>query len=622
MSARRSAAVAVALLTLGVVVSCGSGPKPDGTVSAYLAAWSKGEFAGAAKLTDNPRAAQGALEQVAKGLGGAMVRARIGRVNVKDEAGTARFAAAWTIPGLAKPWTYDGQLALVRKNEKWLVHWEPRAVHPRLGAGQNLSARRTLPPRASILDRAGQPLFIQTPVVTVGIEPGRVTDLPSLSRTLATVLKIDAAAIIAAVGKAKPTDFVPVITLRQSEYDKVRPVIYRLPGTVFRSGQQVLAPSPRFAQPLLGKVGDATAEVLSEVGATYRPGDQLGLSGLQRALNRQLSGTATGQVSVVDAKGAPLSTVGEVAGSAGQPVKITMDRATQVAADAALASVPLPAAIVALRPSTGEILAVANSSTAPFNIAMAGKYPPGSTFKIVTVTSALATGVVQPTSQVGCPGSVTIGGRTIPNSKDFALGDVPLRRAFARSCNTTFASLGVKTDPGDFQRAAAQYGIGAGWQFPVTSFSGSVSTPTDSVQRAFDAIGQGKVLVSPLAGALMAATVQHGTVPVPVLVAGQPAKAKTAPPDGPPANLLPSLREFTRAVVTEGTAVELAGVPGGPLAGKTGTAEFGTSSSPQAHSWFVGYQGDLAFAVFVYGGQTSGALANPVAKGFLTGLNR
>ena len=622
LSTRFSVATAVAILGLAAIAACGSGPKPDPTVSAYFSAWSKGDLAGAAKLTDNPTAAQTGLDQVAKGLGGASAKVTKGRTTTKDQTGTARFAVAWTIPGLAKPWAYDGQLALAKKSDKWLVQWDSHAIHPRLGDGQRLATQRTLPARAAILDRAGRPLFVQTDVVTVGIEPRRVTNLQSLARTLATVLNIDAASIVADVGKAQPTDFVTVITLRKSDYDKVRPRIYNLPGTVFRSGQRVLAPSPQFAQPLLGKVGEATAEVLKEVGPAFRPGDQLGLSGLQRAFNRQLAGTATGRISIVDAKGAVGQTLGEIAGSDGRPVKTTIDQGTQSVADAALAAVPLPAAIVALRPSTGEIVAVANSAKAPFNIAMAGKYPPGSTFKIVTVTAALAGGVVQPTGVVGCPATVTIGGRTIPNSKGFALGNVPVRRAFARSCNTTMASLGLKIDPAAFQRTAAQYGIGAGWQFPVTTFSGSVATPTDSVQRAFDAIGQGKVLVSPLTGALMAATVQHGTVPTPSLIAGQPAKAKTAPPEGPPANVLAPLRDFTRAVVTEGTAAELASVPGDPVAGKTGTAEFGTTSPPQAHSWFVGYQGDLAFAVFIYGGQTSGTLANPVTKAFLTRLAR
>ncbi|MGB9378025.1 MAG: penicillin-binding transpeptidase domain-containing protein [Mycobacteriales bacterium] len=622
MRARRNFAFAAAVLTLAGFAACSSGPKPDGPATAYLSAWAKGDFAGAAKLTDSPAAAQAALQQAAQKLGGGTVKASKGKVKVTDATATVAFGARWGVPGLATSWSYDGRLAMVKKKDAWLVHWEPQDIHPKLGTGQSLSLHRSLPPRAAILDAAGQPLFIQTDVVTVGIEPRRVTDLTTLAATLAGALGIEAAPIVADVRKAKPTDFVTVITLRKADYDKVRPLIYDLPGTVFRSGQQVLAPSARFAQPLLGKVGDATAEVLAEVGPAYRSGDQLGLSGLQRALNDQLTGTATGQINVVNATGATVAKIADIAGSAGRPVKITLDRATQVAAESALAAVTLPAAIVALRPSSGEILAVANSAKAPFDIALAGQYPAGSTFKIITATAALASGVVQPTSTVACPGTVTIGGRTIPNEDKFALGDVPLRRSFARSCNTTFASLGVRTDPKVFQTTAAQYGVGAGWQFPVMSFSGSVSPPVDSVQRAFDAIGQGKVLMSPLAGELMAATVAHGTVPTPSLIAGKPATAKQPPPAGPPANLLPSLRDFTRAVVTEGTATLLAGVPGGPVAGKTGTAEFGSSAQPQAHSWFVGYQGDVAFAVFVYGGQTSGVLANPIARNFVTRLPR
>lgn len=623
VSARRTAALSVSLaLAVAGLTACSSGPKPDGAVAAYLKAWSAGNPTAAAKLTDSPATAQAALAAAAKAVGATAIKAKKGKITTKDKQGTAGFTATWRIAGLAKPWTYDGQLALIRRKDTWLVHWEPSDIHPRLAAGQRLSLHRTLPDRASIFDRTGAPLFSQTQTVTVGIEPRSVKDLPSLARALATALNIDAAPIIADVGRAKPTDFVPVITLRMSDYAKVRSAIHELPGTVFKTGQQVLAPSPRFAQPLLGKVGDATAEVLKEAGPAYRAGDQLGLLGLQRALNRQLAGTATGDLSIIDAKGQPVGPLATITGTAGQPVKLTLDRGIQQVADSALASVPLPAAIVALRPSTGELLAVANSPSAPFDIALSGQYPAGSTFKIITATAALTAGVAQPTSTVACPGSVAIGGRTIPNEDKFALGPVPLRRAFALSCNTTFAAFGVKVSPSDFQKTATSYGIGAGWKLPVTSFSGSVPTPTGDVERAFDAIGQGKVLVSPLAEALMAATVQHGSVPIPSLLAGQPATPGGGAPSAPPATAIATLRDFTRAVVTEGTATLLAGVPGGPVAGKTGTAEFGTTSPPQAHSWFTGYQGDLAVAVFVYGGQTGGSLSNPIAKDFMTRLPR
>ncbi|MEP6697708.1 MAG: penicillin-binding transpeptidase domain-containing protein [Pseudonocardiales bacterium] len=621
MSTRCAAAVLASVLALSGLSACSSDPQPDDTVSGFLRSWSDGDLAGAGRRTDNPAVAQADLAAAEHALGATSVRVTRGRITPKGKAGTARFAARWTVPGLDKPWTYDGSLALVRGKKDWQVHWQPSNIHPTLGVDQRLSLRRALPDRAAVLDSADQPLFTRTDVVTVGIEPQKVRNLPSLANALAAALKIQAGPIVADVTKARPAEFVPVITLRDSDYAMVRSQIHDLPGTVFQTGQQVLPPSPHFAQPLLGKVGGVTAEVLQEAGSAYRTGDQLGLSGLQRALNKQLTGTASGEISVIDAKKQPVAQLATFIGTPGRPVRLTLERQVQTAADAALAGVRLPAAIVAVRPSTGALLAVANSQSAPFDIALAGRYPAGSTFKIVTASAALGSGLVTPASTVACPATVSIGGRTIPNEDKFVLGDVALRTAFARSCNTTFAALGDKVAPDVFLRTASLYGIGAGWQLPVSSFSGSLPLPRGDVERAADAIGQGKVLVSPMVEALMAATVAHGSVPAPSLVSGQPATAQTTPSGTLAPAVVASLREFTRAVVTEGTATLLAGVAGGPVAGKTGTAEFG-SAPPEAHSWFAGYQGDLAFAVFVYGGQTGGVPANPIAKDFLTRLTR
>ncbi len=612
--------VALALVLTGLA-GCTSGPKPQDAAAGFLHAWSAGDLAAASRRTDNPAAALTALVSAKAAVGATAIGLPMGTVTSKDKGALAHFTARWTLAGIAKPWTYRGSLSLRRQGDKWVVHWDSRAIHPRLGPGQRLAVRRTLPERAPLLDNAGRPLFTRSDVVTVGIEPGKVHDLPSLAKSLAGALGISAGPIVADVKKARPSDFVSVIMLRATDYARVRDAIHDLPGTVFRTGQQVLAPSPHFAQPLLGKVGEVTADVLKETGTAYRAGDQVGLSGLQRALNRQLTGTASGEISVVDTKGQSVAGLATISGTPGRPVQLTLDRRVQEVADATVGPIRLPAAIVALRPSTGAILAVSNSPSAPFDIALSGQYPAGSTFKIVTASAGLTSGIVTPTSTVACPGSVTIGGRRIPNENGFALGQIPLRTAFARSCNTTFAALGDKIAPDVLQRTAVLYGIGAGWRLPVTSFSGSVPPPAGEVERAADAIGQGRVLVSPLAEALMAATVQHGTVPTPVLLAGQPATAGTPPAGVLPAGVLAALRDFTRAVVTDGTATVLRGVPGGPVAGKTGTAEFG-SAPPQAHSWFAGYQGDLAFAVFVYGGQTGGTPADPVAENFLTRLPR
>src|SRR5262249_12489919 len=159
-----------------------------------------------------------------------------------------------------------------------------------------------------------------------------------------------------------------------------------------------------------------------------------------------------------------------------------------------------------------------------------------------------------------CPGTVTLGGRVVHNEDSFSLGSVALREAFAHSCNTTFAALAQRLPAGALEGTAAGYGIGAGWQLPVPSFSGSLPAPDGPGELAADAIGQGKVLVSPLAMALVAAALQHGSVVPPQLLAGTPAGAKSPPPALNPAAVA-AVRTFARATVTEGTASQLRDLP-------------------------------------------------------------
>jgi cell division protein FtsI/penicillin-binding protein 2 len=292
----------------------------------------------------------------------------------------------------------------------------------------------------------------------------------------------------------------------------------------------------------------------------------------------------------------------------------------QNAADAAVATATTPAAIVAIKPSTGAVLAVANNAAAPYDIALAGRYPAGSTFKTITVTALLQAGVVQPTSMVDCPPTTIVYGKQFQNENKFDKGRVPLRTAFAASCNTTFTALSRQLPRQAIGTAAAKYGVGAGWRLPVASFSGSVPTPKDDTEKAADAIGQGRVEVSPLIMALVAAGVQRGEAVAPSLVVGIRAEPSGREPDGPPPAVLPALRDMMRAVVTSGTATPLASLPGTPVSGKTGTAEFGTATPPHAHAWFIGYRGDLAFAVFVQDGESSHTSAVPMARTFLTAL--
>jgi cell division protein FtsI/penicillin-binding protein 2 len=617
---RRTLVAAVALTLLGSS-GCSlfdDGPKPEDTARAFLQAWGRGDSAAAAGLADDAAAARAGIDGFRSGLAATAGTITPGEVSTEGEdRASARYTAEWTLPGVDRPWRYDGALPLVRGNESWRVQWGPSDLHPDLQAGRTVKVVRELPERAALQDAAGRPLFSRAQVVTVGVEPRRVTDLRALAAALAAALEVDAAGVVADVSKAKPTAFVPVITLRRADYERVKPRIYTLPGTVFQTGERLLGPTARFAQPLLGRVGEATAEVLKEAGTGYRAGDQLGVSGLQRALNDKLAGTAGARIEARGGGGTEPAVLGEVTGSPGQPVRTTLDRAVQEAADAAVATARTPAALVAVRPSTGEIVAASNNAKAPYDLALSGRFPAGSTFKIVTATALLDAGVVQPGSAVDCPGTTVVYGKQFQNEDRFALGRVPLRTAFAKSCNTTFTGLSQRLDDRALPDAAAAYGIGAQWSLPVTSFGGSVPAPKDDTEKAADAIGQGRVEVSPLAMALVTASVVKGGAVTPALLAGQPGTPSAGAPSGPPAKVLPALRDMMRAVVTEGTATQLAAVPGGPVSGKTGTAEYGTAAPPRSHAWFTGWRGDLAFAVFVQDGQSSKTTAVPVANAFL-----
>lgn len=606
------------------VSACTSGADPVEQARAvatdFLAAWSAGDYAAAAAQTDDPAATLALLSDAAGWLGVPGPDASLDALELTGDGSAAAdgtAALSWPLSASA-PWAYALPLELVRADEDapWRLRAGPTLLHPALLTGQSILLTRTLPPRASILDADGAPLFTDTPVVTVGVDPGLVTDLPALAGTLGEVLDVDPAAVTADVRATAAGQFVPVITLRRSDYNAVRDQIYDLPGTVFQEGTRQLAPTSQFARAVLGRVGPVTEEIVAESDGLFRPGDEAGQSGLQRTYQAQLTGTPGLTVSTA-LHDVAVTTLDEIAGTPGTPVRTTLSTPVQRAADAAVATLEQPSFIVAVRPSTGEVLAVAANVRAVPGNALTGQYPAGSTFKIVTAAAALQAGLVTPDTIVSCPATNNVDGREFENANRFVLGDVPFTTAFARSCNSTFTDLGTQLDPQALTQTAAQFGIGVEWDLPVDAVTGSVAVPDSLVRQAEDSIGQGEVLVSPFAVAMMAATVVAGAPPVPVLV---PDADPAGPaPAGPAPGVVEALRGLDRAVVTDGTATALADLPG-EVAGKTGTAEFGSGDPPPAHAWFAGYRGDLAFAVLVEGGQSSTTTAVPMAEAFLAAL--
>jgi cell division protein FtsI/penicillin-binding protein 2 len=273
-----------------------------------------------------------------------------------------------------------------------------------------------------------------------------------------------------------------------------------------------------------------------------------------------------------------------------------------------------------VRPGTGEMLAVSSNQAANPGNALSGQFPPGSSMKMMTATALLSAGALTPDSPVPCPGTTTVQGREFENENQFDLGTIPLTEAFAESCNTTFIQQGLTLPDDALANAAASYGVGSDWQLPVGIYSGKVPADATGTTKAADQIGQGQVLVSPAQMALVAAGIASGTPAAPVEVIGA-TPAGTAP-SGPSATVLDQLRPMMRQVVLTGTATGL--TDRGDVYGKTGTAEFGNSTPPDSHGWFVGYrlggpQGAIAFAVLVEAGQSS-SVAVGVADAFLGAL--
>lgn len=281
----------------------------------------------------------------------------------------------------------------------------------------------------------------------------------------------------------------------------------------------------------------------------------------------------------------------------------TLSRPVQQAAQAAVNSQELPTMLVAIQPSTGDLLAVAqNAAAGSAPVALNGLYPPGSTFKMATAAAIIQAGAADIGTVLPCPGSVTVGQRTVRNA-DFALGDVPLRTAFAQSCNTTFATAAAPLPPNALPDAAGQLGLGADFEIPgIVTEAGGAPAASSTTEQVENSIGQGRVQASCFGVALMAATVAGGRAVTPRLWRELETRVN-AGYEAPPAATISALRTMMRDVVTSGRGEALAGY--GKVHGKTGTAQIGDGTN--AHGWFAGYRDDLAFATLVLDGSSSTA---------------
>jgi hypothetical protein len=557
-------------------------PKPSGPEPAaeeFFAALAKGDTGGASQLTDRPEDARAAINEAWKGLQATSLDAQVLNSKFAEDTGTVGYRYTWHLPK-NRTWTYDGQLNMVRNEGRWEVRWTATGLHPKLGEHQTFALRSDPPRRAAVNERGGSDVLV----------PGNLYHFALDAKAAGAYLMTTATAVVDALRPFDDTldpqrlaeeassskDPLSLITLRQSDRNQVAGVLGDRPGLVITPQAELMPTDDNFAPAIISEVKKAVVD--------------------------ELDGQAGWSVVSVNQNGVDVGVLNQVAGTPAPSITISLDRAVQDAAQGAVNAIGgKKAMIVAIKPSTGEILAVAQNADADADgpTATTGLYPPGSTFKIITAGAAIERDMATPNTLLDCPGTVDIGHRTIPNYGGFDLGTVPMSRAFASSCNTTFAELASQMPPRGLTQAAAQYGIGADYNIDgIDTVTGSVPPTVNLAERTEDGFGQGKVLVSPFGMAMAAATVAAGKTPVPQLIEG---RQTTVTGDQAPITpkMLDGLRPMMQLVVTNGTAKDINGM--GDVRGKTGEAEFEGGS----HSWFAGYRGDMAFAALIVGGGSS-----------------
>lgn len=644
-STRSWTAAALAGLVLSGCTTSGPTPNPDTdgattAATALAAALSQKDLKALTFSGATGAAVDEQFQPLVRGMGPLKPAVTAGRVEATGDTATAALSYRWTFPGVATPWTYDTRAELVRGDGTWKARWLPTLLEPSLDGSSRLSQRRLYPDRGEVLGEDGDPIVTRRPVVRLGIDKTGVaaSKAATSARRLARLVNIDAKAYATKVAAGGPNAFVEAVVLRADGDTPKQAEVDTIPGALAIQDDQMLAPTRDFARPILGVVGEATKDEIDASAGAVVAGDQVGLSGLQKRYDEQLRGTPGVQVVRAaltagtgaspspsptpspSASPAPDAVLHRTEATAGKQLTMTLNLGLQRLAERVLANTKPASAIVALRPSTGAVVAAASGpGSGEQSVATVGQYPPGSTFKVASSLALLRAGL-QPTSAVRCPSSLTVNGQRFKNYNDYPsseVGRIDLETAVANSCNTAFIGQRDKLGKGDLAGAAASLGLGTDYDLGFPSFFGSVPKESSENARAASLIGQAKVQASPLSMAAVIASVQAGKTVIPHLVAGQQAKSTADPLTRDEAA---QLRQMMRAVVTKGSAGRVLGNLAGPaVIAKTGTAEYGTANPPKTHVWMIAAQGDLAVAVFVADGESGSATAGPLLRDYLRG---
>ena len=519
--------------------------------------------------------------------------------------------------------------------------------HARFSEMAENNHQRTLAlraPRGVVFDRDGRVLVENRYSLNISLVRERVENLDEALRLLARVTSIDLDAIHRVIDENPDVpEYRPLVIIRDASLAQVAAVTARrleLPGVVVEQVPTRYYPSATLASHSFGHVGEVTEVQLRDAAdGRLRSGSIVGQSGVEQEYNDLLMGEDGARHVVVNSVGREVETISEQPPGEGRQIQLTLDYDLQRAAEEAFQREGYSGAAIALDPKTGDVLAMVslpaydpndfalgidretwsglnNDELRPLqNRALQGRYPPGSTFKVVMAAAALEEGVITPDFKVTCRGGKSFFGRFFACHTTH--GTVTLDQALEKSCNTYFYTLGSMLDVDVINRWSEAFGLGvlSGIDLPHEG-QGLVPSRAWKRERFGEpwypgetisvAIGQGAVAVTPMSMAVMMATLSNGGTRVaPRLLkaikgedgwAEVPARPPMSTVDLKPETLEAVRRGLWMVVNHEGTG-RRARIEGRDVIGKSGTAQVVSLSARAStdsdevdfrdHGWFV-----------------------------------
>lgn len=532
--------------------------------------------------------------------------------------------------------------------------------------------RPVLPARGALYDRTGELLVDNAPSYSLMVTP-RYFD-PDTTPELASLLGRTDSVVTARVEAARNWSSVRpsriFTSLDFETYSRIQENLYRFPGLSFDVDATRRYHTDMRATHALGYIREIDRTRLAQLRADgYRPGDRIGVSGIEAAFESELRGEYGSEFVVVDVRGLEVQPYRDGQDNhpptSGYDLHLTLDHEVQALAESLF--VNKRGAAVALDPNSGEIIAFVSQPdydlelftqsisgadwdslrTAPedplYNRATMSGFPPGSTWKPFMSIVGLEEGLIQPGQLLNCPGGYRVGNRTFRNHQSRNYGRISLEKALEVSCNTLYYDLMMQLDVNTWADWANRFGFGQQAPFDIGNQLPGLIPDSSYFDRTYGrwtagytvnlGIGQGDMSTTPLQLArYTAALANGGTLPSPHFVryAEHPETGERIQPEQPtdtaldvdPDHMAP-VREGMRRVMTDGTG-QWVRLPDIESAGKTGTSQNPHGENHSLFIMFAPYEDpEIAIAVAVenagYGGTAAAPIASLMAEQYLTG---